>query len=234
MLPSPRPRFVAGAALLLAAAVGTQLRATGANTAEAAEHSMRRFLAQSEALHPYKAIRRLEARNGDTVGWLEAQTTYAPGTGFTYAVTAEGGSSQVRSKVLRAILDAERDLMSTDEQARSTLAPHNYEFQAAGVDANGLANVLLSPKRKESALIAGTLFLRPVDGDPVRLQGRLAKSPSFWIKRVDIVRTYDRIGGVAMPVALESNAQVRIFGDASLKMTYTYSEIDGRPVVALR
>ena len=34
-----------------------------------------------------------------------------------------------------------------------------------------------------------------------------------------------------MPVGVESKAQVRILGDATLTMTYTYSEIDGRPVV---
>jgi len=69
-----------------------------------------------------------------------------------------------------------------------------------------------------------------VDGEPVRVQGRLAKSPSWWIKSVDVTRIYDRIDGVVMPVALESKAQVRILGEATLKVTFNYSEIDGRPV----
>jgi hypothetical protein len=90
--------------------------------------------------------------------------------------------------------------------------------------------VLLSPKRKERVLVSGAMFLRPVDGELVRVQGRLAKSPSFWVKTVDIVRTYDRIGGAVMPVSLETTAQVRMFGTATLRMTYQYSEIDGRPV----
>ena len=74
------------------------------------------------------------------------------------------------------------------------------------------------------------MFLRPTDGELVRVQGRLAKSPSFWVKSVDIVRSYDRIEGAVMPVALETTAQVRMFGAATLRMTYDYSEIDGRPV----
>ena len=228
MLPSPR--FHCFAALLLVAIVGPQVRATVPHTAEAAEHSMRQFLAQGDAQHPYKATRRLEARNGGTSGWLEVQTGYSPAAGFSYAITGEGGSGHIRNKVLKAVLDGEREIVAKGEMARSTLAPCNYEFQAAGVDAEGLAKVLLSPKRKERVLINGALFLRPVDGEPVRVQGRLAKSPSFWIKSVDIIRTYDRIDGIVMPVALESTAQVRILGDATLKMTYTYSEIDGRPV----
>ena len=104
------------------------------------------------------------------------------------------------------------------------------QFQSAGIDAAGLANVIVSPRRNERVLVAGKMFLRPEDGRLVRLQGRLAKSPSFWIKNVEIVRSYDRIAGVVVPIALESRAQVRFLGLATLRMTYTYSEIDGRPV----
>jgi hypothetical protein len=32
------------------------------------------------------------------------------------------------------------------------------------------------------------------------------------------------------PVTLESNAQMRLFGRSTLRMTYAYSEVDGRPV----
>ena len=43
------------------------------------------------------------------------------------------------------------------------------------------------PRRKERILVSGSMSLQPSDGGLVRLQGRLAKSPSFWIKNVDIV-----------------------------------------------
>ena len=161
---------------------------------------------------------------------LEATTEYSPASGFRYAITSEGGSGNIRDKVLKAILEGEREAVARGEMARSTLAPCNYEFQVHGVDENGLAKVLLSPKRKERVLVSGAMFLRPADGELVRVQGRLAKSPSFWIKSVDIVRSYERIEGAVMPVALETTAQVRMFGAATLRMTYEYSEIDGRPV----
>jgi len=128
------------------------------------------------------------------------------------------------------VLEGERELIARGETSRSSLALANYRFQANGIDSEGLANVLLSPRRKERVLVAGTMFLRASDGDLVRLQGRLAKSPSFWIKDVDIVRTYAQIDGTVVPVALESRAQVRFLGEATLRMTYVYTEIDGRPV----
>ena len=203
------------------------VRATGP---DAADHSIRQFLAQADEQHSYRASRRLEAENGDRTGWVEAVTQYSRGSGFHYEISSEGGSSYIRTKVLRAILDAERDAIAQGETARSSLAPCNYSFQPNGIDADGLAKILLSPRREERALVSGTMFLRPKDGELVRLQGRLAKSPSFWVKNVDIIRLYDRVDGIVMPVALDSNAQIRLLGAAHLRMTYTYSEIDGHPV----
>ena len=204
----------------------------GAVIPDPADESIRRFLARDDAQHPYEALRRLDARNGDRTGWMEANTAYSARTGFRYQITAEGGSGSIRDKVLRKMLEGEREVIALGETARSAIQPENYILRANGVDADGLANVALSPRRKERVLLSGTMFLRPRHGDLVRLEGRLAKSPSFWIKNVDIVRTYERINGVIVPVKLESRAQVRFLGAATLQMTYRYSAIDGRPVSA--
>ena len=64
----------------------------------------------------------------------------------------------------------------------------------------------------------------------MRVEGQLAKSPSFWLPRVLVTRSYERVNGVVFPVTLESNAQMRLFGRSTLRMTYEYSEVDGRPV----
>ena len=74
------------------------------------------------------------------------------------------------------------------------------------------------------------MFLRPDEGELVRLQGRLAKNPSFWVRNVDIVRKYARFHNAVMPVTLESTANVTFLGAASFRMTYDYHEIDGRAV----
>jgi hypothetical protein len=212
--------------LTAVAAVAPRVQAT---VPDAADNSIEQFLAQNDVPPAYRAIRRLEARSGDKHGWLEAITHYSPQTGFDYEITAEGGSGVIRTKVLRAVLQGEREVISQGDAARSSLGRANYTFQPNGVDHEGLANVLLSARRKEPVLVDGTMFLQPSDGNIVRLEGRLAKSPSFWVKNLDIVRKYERIAGVVMPVALESKAQVRMLGEAAtLRMTYTYSEIDGR------
>ena len=83
------PRYHGFGALLLVMVLAPQLRATVPATAEAAEHSMKQFLAQGDSPRPYRATRRLEARHGGSIGWLEADTEYAPATGFRYTITAK-------------------------------------------------------------------------------------------------------------------------------------------------
>jgi hypothetical protein len=221
---APRGQLVV---MLIALVLSSNARATVPN---AADDSIKQFLAQDDTQRPYRAVRQLEAGNGSRTGWLEAVTEYSPAVGLRYRISAEGGSEYIRGKVLKAVLDGERDVIARGETSRSSLALANYIFQANGVDAEGLASVLLSPRRIDPALVSGTMFLKPNSGDLVRLEGRLAKSPSFWVKNVDIIRTYERIHGVVVPVALETKAQVRFHGDATLRMTYVYTEIDGRPV----
>jgi hypothetical protein len=216
---------------LLALAIAPNVRATVPNTVpNTADHCIRRFLAQDDAQPRYRAIRRLEAENGSRRGWLEAATEYTPATGFRYQVIAEGGSGYIREKILRGVLDVEQKAIAQGDTGRSSIAPENYVFEPSGVDPDGLARVLLSPRRKDRVLVAGAMFLQPGDGALVRLQGRLAKSPSFWVKNVDIVRSYQRIEGADLPVVLESKADVRLFGPATLRMTYVYLEVGGHPV----
>ncbi len=216
---------------LVVVLLGMALVATvGAAVPDPADQSVRQFLAQDRTQPTYQAARRLEARNGQLSAWMEAVTVYSQSAGFRYQITAEGGSDSIRNKVLRAVLEGEREIIALGESARSALARENYTFQPNGIGADGLANVQLTPRRKERALLLGTMLLRPIGGDLVRLEGRLAKSPSFWVKNVDIVRIYERINGAVMPVRLESRAQVRFLGEATLRMTYRYSEIDGRAV----
>ena len=218
------------AVAMLALACATSARAT---VPDAADQPIKQFLAQDDTQPMYRAVRRLEAENGSRKGWIEAITEYSPKAGFSYTITAEGGSGYIRSKVLKAVLDGEREVIARGETARSSLDLVNYRFQANGIDAEGHANVLLSPRRKERVLVSGMMALNATDGALVRLQGRLAKSPSFWVKNVDIVRSYERIDGTVVPVTLETKAQVRFLGDATLRMTYVYSEIAGRPIASV-
>jgi hypothetical protein len=191
--------------------------------------AMQKFLAQPAAPHSYRATRRLEAAGSGQRGWLDARTDYTPADGLSYEVTAEGGSRYIRSRVLRTLLEEERRLIARGDSSRVAISSDNYTFTNEGIDQDGLAQVTMRPLRKERPLIIGRMFLMPGDGELVRVEGRLAKNPSLWVSRVDIVRSYRSINGALLPVSLESTAQLRLLGRSTLRMTYRYSAIDDRP-----
>ncbi len=177
----------------------------------------------------YSASRWLEASGSGHRAWLDVRTDFSVASGMLYEVTAEGGSGYIRSRVLRSLLDEEQRLIAHGAESSVVLTTENYRFTPEGVNPQGLAVVAIQPLRKERALIAGRMFVT-LDGDVRRVEGRLAKNPSFWVTRVDVVRSYRRIEGVLMPVSLQTTAQLRFLGKSELHMTYRYSVIDTRPV----
>lgn len=204
---------------------------TGSNTGSANTGAIEKFLERSSASHGYRALRRLEAAGSGHQGWLDARTDFSVGGGLRYEVTAEGGSEYIRSRVLRGLLEEERKMIARGDNG-AALTPDNYTLTPEGIGEDGLSHVRLEPLRKEGSLVIGRMFIRPDDGELVRVEGTLARNPSFWVTRVNIVRTYQRINGVLVPVLLESTAQLRMLGKSSLRMSYHYYEIDDRPADA--
>ena len=175
-----------------------------------------------------RAVSRLQA--ADSARWLDVQTHFTLESGLRYEVTAEGGSGYIRSRILRSLLDEEQRLIARGGSAGVAVSAANYQFTPEGVNEEGLAVVGLKPLRKDRSLFIGRMFLTAADGDLVRIEGRLAKNPSFWVTRAHAVRSYRRINGVLMPVSLETTAQLRLLGSSALRMTYRYSHIDEQPV----
>jgi hypothetical protein len=182
--------------------------------------------------HQYRALRRLEAQSDKLGGsaWIEAWTEVDPAAGFRYQVVGEGGSGFVRGKVLRPWLAGEQKMWADGDPERASFSHANYAFDDRGLTPDGLAWLGVQSRRKDVLLVDGSIYVNVDDGDIVRIEGRLSKSPSFWTRRVEVVRHYQRINGVHVPVAIESVAQVLIAGRSTFKMTYSYETINGQRV----
>jgi hypothetical protein len=180
----------------------------------------------------YRALRHLEARNEqwDKTASMDVWTE-ADQAGFRYDVIAESGSGYIRSRVFEPVLTTEQQMWATRASDRATISPQNYTFKECGPPGpEGLARVDVKPRRKDLLLVEGSIFLRPEDGELVRVQGLLSKAPSFWTRRVEIIRVYERIGGVRMPVAFETVANILLAGKSTFKMTYSYETVNGQTV----
>jgi hypothetical protein len=225
-----RRGLICSGVVTVAVLAGPYLHAAGSGAPALVE----RFLSiDGPAPTQFRALRHLEAKNDhfDSNAWMEVWTEADQANGFRYEIVGQGGSEYIRKRVFIGTLEAEKKMwagaMDSDASAFSST---NYQFEDRGLQPDGLASITVKPRRKDMLLVDGTIYLRPEDGELVRVEGRLSKSPSFWTRRVEIVRWFHRFAGIRMPVAIESAASVLIAGHSTFRMTYDYETVNGHRV----
>ncbi len=209
------------------------LEGAAGETSAAVQPALERFLARpDEPVAQYRARRTLEGHNPrfNMSGAIEAITELGPDGRFTYTIVEETGSDYIRGKVLRPILETEAKVLASGDPSRSALTTENYDIGGGELAEPGIVKLFAKPRRKDVSLIDGAVFVTSDDADLVRIEGRMAKNPSFWTSRVNIVRRYDRIGGVRVPVRLDTTAQIKLAGESTMSMVYDYEMINGEPV----
>jgi hypothetical protein len=221
------------AAAILALALTGSWSADRMFASTAAEPAFERVLAKSNTVAPppYRAFRSMEGGliDSDRRGWIEAWTEYTPSRGFTYEVVREGGSEYVRNKILRGMLVSEQKLIANGKRLHASLESMNYLFEDGGMVDGGLQRVMLKPAKKSDGILNGSVLVDPESGLMTSIQGRLVKSPSFWLRDVDVTYKYAHVGDRVVPVEMTSTGRVRMFGRSNFRMVYDYESIDGRP-----
>jgi len=192
------------------------------------------FLAsRDEPLTSYRAYRRMHASSDrfNQEGWIEAWTDWQPGC-LKFQIVKEEGSEYVRTKVLKAVLKREQELVADGDTERGELTSENYEFLESAPEGRGERVVLLKPKRKDVLLVDGRMVLSQDGRDLLRVEGRMSKNPSFWTSLVNVIRHYARLDGVRVPISTESVAKVKFGGVAQMDVHYEYATINGRTLSA--
>jgi hypothetical protein len=225
------PLIVLHAAQTASRAAALPSTSVGATTVVGAS-VLGRYLAEYEqslqSLVSYRAVRRLSvvARGGKMTASLKAQTSLDPVNGFQFEVLEESGSGMLRSRVLHGALEAERDAKRREKGAHGALTAANYSFDVGELTPDGLLRVAIHPVRKDSLLVEGSILLTNEAADLVRMEGLLVKRPSFWTRKVLIMRDYARIGGVRVPIAMGSTADILFAGQSTFSMSYEYESIN--------
>lgn len=220
------PVWVIAFTLVLAAALPAAPGAEDRNGSASA----RLVSTADEQLTQYRAFRRMHAKSDrfNQEGWLDAWTEF-DGTTFQYEIVSERGSDYVRNKVLKAVLKREQEIVEGGA-GRAALTDENYTFSETEAASEGLRFVTIKPKRKDVMLVDGRVVLNADSGELLRIEGRLAKNPSFWTSLVNVIRHFANVDGVRVPVATESVAKVKFAGQSRLDVLYEYESINGRPV----
>jgi hypothetical protein len=208
--------------------------AAGATVGSSAGDSLlQRFLSVSDpSPTQYRALRHFSAENSrfDLSATMDVWTEVDPVHGFRYRVVSFDGSDLIKSRVFLPALEAEQKMWSSGESEAAAVTPANYVFKDPGERTEGLASLIVKPRRKHLLLVDGWIFVRPEDGELVRVEGRLSKTPSFWTRRVDIEWCYQRFAGIRMPVTLNSVASILMFGQSEFRIRYEYESVNGQHV----
>ena len=145
--------------------------------------------------------------------------------GHMHAIRREGyqaveidGDSTVKHQVIARYLEAEQQAQALPPSSVA-ITPANYRFRYAGSVSSDESTVYvfeITPKKKRTGLMRGQVWIDGGTGLVVRQSGRLVKSPSIFLRRIDITR--ETTLGNGFPVSRTTHLVVntRLFGQAEL------------------
>jgi hypothetical protein len=141
-----------------------------------------------------------------------ATVTFRPPDSKNYRIQGTEGSIFGETMVRRVL---ERETALAKDGGASSISQDNYGFQFLRDEvANGRPCFVLQlfPKRKDSNLLRGTIWVDPDTYLIRRIEGEPQRSPSWWLRDVHIVFLYADVDGMWLPTSSQFTAKVRLFG----------------------
>ena len=200
--------------------------------ADAVVAKMMQFDAQRQSeLTGYTATRRYVAVNKQRRAEMLVRVECASDGAKQFTILTEEGSSSIRKHVFQKLLSEESEASHRGTRNSTRLTPDNYDFQIVGQETleTGPAYVLeASPRTPNKYLIDGKIWVDANDFSIVRIEGQPASNPSFWVRNVHFVHTYQRVGQFWFASSTDTTSQVRIFGDSELTIENTDYKLNPR------
>jgi outer membrane lipoprotein-sorting protein len=131
-----------------------------------------------------------------------------------FAVVSKDGWN-LGNNALRQALETESEITRPSMRPTSLVTRENYTFQMIGTAVlNGRTSFVIEiiPKRQETYLFQGRIWVDSEDYALARIEGQLAKSPSYWVRSVHFTLDYRKNGAYWFPSSVASSSDVRIFG----------------------
>jgi hypothetical protein len=171
----------------------------------------------------YQMIRQYQLSESNSLrvnSHVVAEVDYFPPDRETYVIRERRGSSR-GEQVVRRILDHESALAARPESRSGTLLTRdNYTFANLGestLDGKSFYLLGLTPKRKQKELIVGGAWVDKQTFLIRRIEGEMAKSPSWWLKKVYVQLDFSEISGLWLQTTAKATADVRFVGSQTLQ-----------------
>lgn len=183
---------------------------------------MRLDAVRKSEMKGYTAFRRYVAVNKDRRAEMVVRVEASSDGTKQFTILSEGGSGAIRKHVFYKLLSEESDASRRATRDGTRITPENYTFKLIGRETieSGPAYVLsIIPKADSKYLIEGKIWINANDYSIVRIEGRPARNPSFWVHDVHLVHTYQKVGQFWLASSTSSTSEVRIFGQSKLTIT---------------
>jgi len=181
---------------------------------------MIKFDAQRQSqLTGYTAFRHYSAVNKKRHADMLVHVNCSSDGARQFDVLSEEGSGSIRKHVFHKLLSEEMEASRRGTRQSTRITPANYDFQVIGQEtvATGPAYVLeVAPKTENKYLIRGKIWVDAKDYSIVRIEGQPARNPSFWVRSVHFVHTYQKVGPFWFASSTHTTSEIRIFGESEL------------------
>jgi hypothetical protein len=189
-------------------------------SAEEVVAKMMQFDAQRQSEQTgYTAVRHYAAVNKKRHAEMLVRVSCDSSGAKQFTIVSEEGSGSIRKHVFHNLLREETEASRRGTRTSTRLIPDNYQFQMVGQEIleTGPAYVLsVVPKTQNKYLIEGKVWVDANDYSIVQIEGQPAKNPSFWVRSVHFVHTYQKVGQFWFASSTHTTSDIRIFGESEL------------------
>jgi len=150
-----------------------------------------------------------------------------------FTLISQSGPKLLVDKVLKRLLETERDAQQKNTREAVNLDRKNYKFSDLKYEpeADGCSYVLsVEPKKSNKYLYRGKIRVNDRDYAVCEIQAEPAENPSFWIKSTNIHETYEKVGDFWLPKENKSVSKMRLGGSATLTIQYKNYKVQAQPL----
>jgi hypothetical protein len=159
------------------------------------------------------------------------KTVYRKGSGKSYTILSQNGSSLLRSEVLGTLLENEKRMSQPGNVETALIDSANYDMKLTSdphreLEGRDCLVVSLSPRRSSPFLFKGTLWVDAGNYAIVQLEGTAAKSPFFLASAAQVSRQYANVSGFPMATHAKAVSNSVLFGQTVVKIDYTGYQVE--------
>jgi hypothetical protein len=219
----------------------TDANHTRYNAEQVVDNLIRMNLHRLESLRAYESNRTYKVEyhgfGGSRSAEMAVKVKYSSPPSKEFTIESTSGSKLLIDKVLKKLLEAEKEALDAEAQRRTALNRDNYDFTLVDFEttpAGSMYVLIVEPKTKEKFLYRGRIWVDAKDFAVTRLVAEPAKNPSFWTKKSDIEQVYRKVNDFWLPERNHSLSSIRLGGRAELTIEYKdYQIVSSTPVAKL-